>query len=221
MPPTPHLSFRSPVVDALPSFQVQATPSGDIYVVVPAGTVPKGRTPHTCKPRADDKRHFVVIGAGAAAATAVETLRQEGYAGRVTVVAKEDALPYDRTKLSKNMAIGVEEVALRSREYYTGTLGVELRMGEVVTAVDAAARTVTLEGGDVLAYDKLLCASGGPARTFRKPEGFVIPGAELGGIFPLRDSTHSAGIEAAVAAKGPGLAVVVVGSSFIGMEAAA
>lgn len=213
------LPSRSPVLDALQSYKVQVTPAGDIYVDVPAGKpVTKGRVPHMCKQSAAaDQRHFVIIGAGPAAATAVETMRSEGFQGRITIIAKERALPYDRTKLSKNMAVGADEVALRKPEFYPDALGCEVRLGATVTSVDPSTKTVILEGGERIAYDKLLCASGGPARTFRKPEGFVIPGAESGRIFPLRDSGHSAGIEKTVDALGKDLAVVIVGSSFIGM----
>ena len=175
-----------------------------------------------CKARpALDQRHFVIIGAGPAAAAAVETMRSEGFQGRITIVARESALPYDRTKLSKNMRLTVEEAALRPASFYTEALGVELRLGVAVASIDTALKTVVLEDGSVLPYDKVLCASGGPARTFRKPEGFVIPGAEAGNIFALREVGHAHAIESAVNALGPDTAIVIVGSSFIGMEAAA
>lgn len=89
----------------------------------------------------------------------------------------------------------------------------------------------------MIAYDAVLCATGGPARTFRAPESFTIPGADARNIFPLRDLAHAEGIERALAAKGSvqrsadgserlvtpagaDVSVVVIGSSFIGMEAA-
>ena len=211
------------MLDALTSYPVQVTAAGEIYVDVDVRQpVSRGRTPHMCKHAPSvDQRHFVIIGAGAAAATAVETMRSEGFQGRITMIAKEPALPYDRTKLSKNMAVTAEEVALRKPAFYPDALGVELKLGATVATVDTASREVVLAGGERIAYDKLLCATGGPARTFRKPEAFTIPGAEAGNIFPLRDCSHSEGIERAVATLGKDLAVVVVGSSFIGMEAAA
>lgn len=213
------------MLDNLATFGVQVTSDGDVYVTVPEGgakAVPSKVTPHMCKPHPNDQRHFVIIGAGPAAAAAVETLRGVGkFHGKITILAKEKALPYDRTKLSKNMAVAPEEIALRKPDFYTSELGCEVRLGVTVTSVDAEDRTVTLEGGEKVPYDKLLVASGGPARTFRKPEGFVIPGADLGRIFPLRESGHSEGIESTIAALGTDLAVVIVGSSFIGMEAAA
>jgi apoptosis-inducing factor 3 len=209
------------VLDAIATFPVQVTTGGDVFVTVPEKPVPSKVTPHMCKPHPNDARHFVIIGAGPAAAAAVETLRHGKFHGKITLVTKEAALPYDRTKLSKNMAIGAEEVALRTADFWRDELSVDVRLGAEVVNVDPEDRTITLASGEKLGFEKLLVASGGPARTFRAPESFVIPGADAGRIFPLRETAHSEGIEATVGALGVDAPIVIVGSSFIGMEAAA
>jgi NADPH-dependent 2,4-dienoyl-CoA reductase/sulfur reductase-like enzyme len=215
-----------PVVDKLATYKTKVAADGQILVEIPKGTtaVPsKGVAPRTCKhDPAADTRTFVIIGGGAAALAAIESLREHGYAGRIVLVSKEGALPYDRPKLSKNMALTPADVTLRNADWFA-RLGVELRLGETVTEVRPASRQVALAGGALLAYDKLLCCSGGYPRRFVAPERFVTPGADLRNVFPLRDLAHAQGIEAAIdAAGGPAACpVVIVGSSFIGMEAAA
>lgn len=90
-----------PALDAAPSFKVQVTPEGDIFVEVP-DRVPRGVPPAVASgPK--DPRHMLIIGAGPAGATAAETLRSNGFTGRITMLGLENAPPYDRTKLSKNM----------------------------------------------------------------------------------------------------------------------
>ena len=180
---------------------MEVSDDGRIYVTLPDTPAPMRVQPPFTPKSNRDTQSFVIIGGGAAAAAAVETLRSEGYTGRITMLVKEAAAPYDRTKLSKNMGVSdASELALRSNPaFYTETLGVTMRLGVEVSAVRPDAHEVELVGGEVLRYDKLLCATGGPARTFRKDvagEGFVIEGAQLNGIFPLREAVHAEGIEA-------------------------
>ena len=214
-----------PVLDAISSFPVTCSSNGGIYVKLPPPSVQTSqkRPPRLSKRVGSDARHFVIIGCGAAAAAAIETLRAEGFTGAITVVSKEATLPYDRTKLSKNMAYDdPKELQLRSAEFYAQA-DVRMLLGVTVTAVRSLEREVVLDTGDVLRYTALLCASGGPPRTFRKDrnEGFSIEGADLSNVFPLREISHSMSIEAAVASGGPVQNIVVMGSSFIGMESAA
>lgn len=128
-------------------------------------------------------------------------------------------MAYDRPKLSKSMAVKADEIMLRKESFYT-ELGVTLKLGVTATAVDAGKRSVTLDNGEVLRYDKLLCATGGAPRRFVAPEKFTTPGADLRNIFPLRDVGHAVQVEACASALDPTAPVVIVGSSFIGMEAA-
>jgi hypothetical protein len=177
------------VFDGIPAFKTHVTEGGDVYVELP-DRVPRQVTPHMCPASAADKRHFVIIGAGPAGLAAAETLRENGFAGTITLLAKENALPYDRTKLSKNMAVALEDIELRKAPFLQER-GITLRLGVSVTAVRPEAHEVVLSDGQTVRYTRLLCATGGPARTFKAPESFVIPGADLRNIFPLRDAVHA------------------------------
>lgn len=204
---------QPPGLDNLASFPVEIQ-GEDIYVELPE-PVPEQQVPKmvTYNPDAD-KRTFVVLGAGAAGMTAVETLRQQGFEGRIILISKETRLPYDRTKLSKKFLQGsASENSLpkRSCEFYQ-EYGIELQFGQAVTKVDPAARLVRLENGVEMNYDALLVATGGAAVELD------VPGSDLKNISKLRNFTDADElVEALEQAK----RAVVVGSSFIGMEVAA
>ncbi len=203
----------------------------DVFCDLPAKPIGKElqriTPPHKCSAAAatphGDSRHFVVVGAGPAALAAAETWRAEGFTGRITLLNKEPGLPYDRTKLSKDMSADRASCELRPRAWFTDAK-VTLREKSEVYAVKSAEKRVVLSTGEEIPYDSLLCASGGPARTFRQDanEGFFTPGAELGNIFVLRTVEQSLEAEAAIeAVVKSGGAIVIIGTSFIGMEAAA
>jgi apoptosis-inducing factor 3 len=155
----------------------------------------------------------VIVGAGAAGACAAETLRREGFQGRLLLLAPEGELPYDRPNLSKDYLAGnapEEWIPLHPQDFYD-----EQRI-EIVTArataLDTAAKTVTLSDGSQISYGALVLATG--ADPVRLP----IPGADLPHVRLLRSLADSRGIiEAAKEAK----RVVVIGASFIGLEVAA
>lgn len=206
-----------PVLDAIPHYPCRV--DGDRVVVSVPEQMPRShkRPMAMCRARALDERHFVVLGGGAAGATAVETLRQEGYTGRITLVSAEKHLPYDRVKLSKNMAMTAADVELRSEAFYSDH-GVQVLLGHAATRVDPATKTVELDSGSTLRYDRLLLATGGRCRAFREGERGAVPGAALRNVFTLRTLEDAQAINAVVAEHSN---VVVVGSGFIGMEAAA
>lgn len=219
-----------PICDALHNFQTTVS-GGQVYVDLPLKdgkvVVPRKRTPKMACRGTDDARHFVVVGGGPASAVAVETLRSEGFTGKITMVTKEPELPYDRTALSKSFTpTGDNEPQLiRSREFYD-KLNVNLALGTTATGLDPTEHSVSLKGPSgeeetVMQYDKILVATGGDARAFVPKEGFSISGSTLRGIFVLRDAGDVRSITTALALGSPGKKVVVVGSSFIGMEAAA
>lgn len=219
--------------DKLPTFPV-VVQGGNVYVTLPSGSTAASltrETPHMCPASASDGRHFVIVGAGPAGLAAAETLRCEGFGGRITLLNRETGVPYDRTLLSKNMEVSTEDddgaaMNLRSPQWLASK-GITIQEGVTVTALDTGNRTLALAGGGTLGpYDALLCATGGPARTFRADAGEPgpppIPGAELPGIFPLRTAHHGAALAAAAAtAIAAGAPILIQGSSFIGMEAAA
>lgn len=183
------------------------------YVDIPeTGDLSLPMVPHMCPTESTDPRNFVIIGAGPAGQACAETLRQEGYTGKITMLTREAvAEPYDRIKLSKDMSVPHTKIALRSSEFYRNN-GIAIRTNTTVKGVSTNDKVLTLDSGETIKYDKLLCATGGPPR--------LLPGAEkFSNIFPLRDVSHSAGIHQALTTIVKPH-VVIIGSSFIGMEAA-
>jgi len=158
---------------------------------------------------------FVIVGAGQAAATAVESLRREGYAGRLVVVGAEVELPYQRPPLSKKYLAGempLERLTIKPASFYEHA-GAELVTGTRATRIDRAAHELALENGAILKYDRLLLATGST------PRRIAVPGSELGGLYYLRTAADAVAIRAELAA--PARRVVVVGGGYIGLEVAA
>jgi NADPH-dependent 2,4-dienoyl-CoA reductase/sulfur reductase-like enzyme len=157
-------------------------------------------------------KSVVVVGASLAGLRAVETLRREGYEGRLTLVGAEPHLPYDRPPLSKELLAGDwehDQVVLRKVPYED--LDLELRLGVAATALDVGARTVTLASGMELGFDGLVIATGSTPRT--------LPGQPpLDGVFTLRTIDDCHAIRERLDA---GARVCVIGAGFIGAEVAA
>jgi 3-phenylpropionate/trans-cinnamate dioxygenase ferredoxin reductase subunit len=157
---------------------------------------------------------FVIIGANLAGGAAVSTLRDEGFDGRIVLVGDEPDPPYERPPLSKGYLRGEETfdgTLLRPRDWYADN-GVDLRLGLRATNVDPSSRTVDLEGGERVAYDAALVATGGANRRLS------VPGHQLEGIYELRTRADADRIRTEAVA---GRAAVVVGAGFIGSEVAA
>jgi 3-phenylpropionate/trans-cinnamate dioxygenase ferredoxin reductase subunit len=158
---------------------------------------------------------FVLIGGGLAGAKAAETLRSEGFEGRVVLVAEEPEVPYERPPLSKGYLLGNDERE-KARVHEPGWYeenDVELRTGTPAVALDVAGRRVELGSGESLAYDKLLLATGSAARRL------AVPGADLDGVRYLRTLADSDRLLADL--RDGGRRVVVVGAGWIGLEATA
>jgi 3-phenylpropionate/trans-cinnamate dioxygenase ferredoxin reductase subunit len=154
----------------------------------------------------------LIVGGGAAALAAVETLRSQGYAGALTMVCDEPELPYDRPPLSKQVLTGAwdaERTRFREAAHYAD-LGVRLVRGRA-GALDVDARTVYLSDGYPLRFDGLIIATG--VRPRRLPAGH-----ELAGVHVLRDHPDVAALRAAFAGTPR---VVIVGGGFLGLEVAA
>jgi 3-phenylpropionate/trans-cinnamate dioxygenase ferredoxin reductase subunit len=157
---------------------------------------------------------FVIVGAGQAGGTAAAVLREEGFAGTVTLIGAETHPPYERPPLSKQYLRGelpFEQTLVRPAGFY-GEQGVQALFGVRATRVDPAARVVELAGGERVSYDKVLIATGGRNRRF------AVPGRDLEGVYDLRTVGDADRIRAAIA---PGRRAVVVGMGFIGAEVAA
>ena len=161
----------------------------------------------------NDQTH-VIVGAGLAGAKAAETLRQEGFDGRVVLVGAEDERPYERPPLSKDYLrgeVGREKVYVHDEGFYAEH-DIELRPGRTVAGLDTSSREVELDGGERLRYDRLLISTGA------EPRRLSIPGAGLEGIHYLRSVQDSDVLRERLDRGG---SVVVVGAGWIGAEVAA
>ncbi len=156
----------------------------------------------------------VLLGAGAAGAAAAEALRRLGYAGPVTLVGDEPPSPIDRTNLSKDYLAGTapeEWVPIRPESWWRAR-DVSLAVDDPAVSIDTARQTVTTRSGRLLGYGALLVATGA------EPVRLSVEGASLPHVFAIRSLADS---RAVIAAAAKGRRAVVVGSSFIGLEAAA
>lgn len=161
-----------------------------------------------------DSSAVVIVGGGPSGATCAETLRSEGFHGRITLVAREKYLPYDRIKVSKiGTATEIEKLQVRSPEYYQGN-NINVLTGVEATKVETAEKIVHLSNGTKLAYTALYLATGA------KPRVPDIPGIGLKNIFTVRDFQDSVDILSTLGADAD-KDVVVLGLSFIGLESAA
>jgi 3-phenylpropionate/trans-cinnamate dioxygenase ferredoxin reductase subunit len=157
---------------------------------------------------------FVIVGGGLAGAKAAETLRSEGFDGRVVLLGEEPVRPYERPPLSKEYLRGeksFEDAAVHSAGFYAEQ-GIELRTSAAVRALDLAAKEIILASGERIAYDRLLLATGSV------PRRLSVPGAQLDGVLTLRTLADADALAARIR---PGAKVVVVGAGWIGSEVAA
>jgi len=170
------------------------------------------------KPRravtADAPRRIVIVGGGGAGFAAAEMLRRRGYGGGIVMLSADSAAPVDRTNLSKDYLAGSapeEWVPLRPDDFYAADR-IELHLGTEVTSIAVKAREVATADGKTFGYDRLLLATG--AEPVRLP----IPGADQVNVHTLRSLADSRAIvDIAKSAR----RAIVIGASFIGLEAAA
>jgi 3-phenylpropionate/trans-cinnamate dioxygenase ferredoxin reductase subunit len=157
---------------------------------------------------------ILIVGAGQAGAQAVDTLRREGFEGRLVLIGDEPHLPYQRPPLSKQFLAGemaAERLPFRHQAFYEQHR-VELKLGLPALSIDPKARRVTLADGQALSYDRLLLSTGARSRPL------TCPGAHLPGIHYLRSI---ADVDAIRKGLRPGARVVIIGGGYIGLETAA
>jgi 3-phenylpropionate/trans-cinnamate dioxygenase ferredoxin reductase subunit len=157
---------------------------------------------------------FIIVGGGLAGALAAETLREEGFDGRITLLGEEPHRPYERPPLSKDYLQGKadrDSIFAHPEPWYADH-AVELRLGTAVTSLDPASRTVTTASGVQLGYDKLLLTTGST------PRRISVPGADLDGVRYLRSVDDSERIKAGFA---HAHRVAIIGAGWIGLETGA
>jgi 3-phenylpropionate/trans-cinnamate dioxygenase ferredoxin reductase subunit len=157
---------------------------------------------------------ILIIGGGQAGAQAIDTLRKEGFGGRLVLIGDEPQLPYQRPPLSKKYLCGemaAERLLFRHQSFYDEHR-IELKLGTRAVRLDAGARQVGLAGGETLTYDRLLLCLGAESRRL------TCPGAELAGVHYLRGLADVAPIQTGFK---PQARVVIIGGGYIGLETAA
>ena len=156
--------------------------------------------------------NIVIVGAGQAGASAILELRGNKYEGKITLIGDESHLPYERPPLSKDVILKPEDTKIEIlSEQKLADLGVEAIRGNGVAKINAEAKTVELLNGDVVAYDKLLLATGGAARR--------LPNFDALGkhVYTLRNLEDS---QALVPVLQAGRRIILIGGGVIGLELA-
>ena len=157
---------------------------------------------------------IVVVGGGQAGAQAIDTLRREGFKGRLVLVSDEPHLPYQRPPLSKKFLSGElksDRLLYRQQAFYDEHR-VELKLGASATSLDPRTHRLGLSDGEHITYHRLLLCTGAV------PRRLCCPGADLGGVHYLRGISDVEGIRRGLK---EGARVVIIGGGYIGLETAA
>jgi 3-phenylpropionate/trans-cinnamate dioxygenase ferredoxin reductase component len=157
---------------------------------------------------------FVIVGASLAGAKAAETLRSEGFEGRVVLIGEEELRPYERPMLSKEYLRGekpAEKLYVHDEDFYDKQ-DIELLTGTHVQSLNHGAHEITLGDGSSMPYTRLLLSTGAT------PRRLSLPGADLPGVAYLREMRDSDALRTSIKAASR---VVVIGAGWIGSEVAA
>ncbi|MDN7700617.1 FAD-dependent oxidoreductase [Burkholderia semiarida] len=199
---------RAPALDGLPCWRVERRDGRAVVLDArPAAVPPALKTSGL-------PASVVIVGGGAAAIAAAVTLRQEGYPHAITLLSADADPPYDRPNLSKDYLAGTAQadwLPLRAPSFYTDQR-IDVRCNTRVARIDPAQRAVELADGSRIEYGALLLATGA------EPNRLNVPGADLPHVCMLRSR---ADCDALIRTLKTARRCVVVGASFIGLEAAA
>ncbi|EPE30449.1 FAD/NAD(P)-binding protein [Glarea lozoyensis ATCC 20868] len=201
---------NAPAIDALPSFELSEK-SGGVYVTGEESAIKNSRRKPKLRVNGKAPEKVVVVGGGSGALGAIEALREGGFTGGITMISSEGHTPYDRTKLSKALIDDHSKIALRDEDWFKDA-SVDV-VYDQVTDIVFDGKKVATKSGNSFSYTKLILATGG------SPKNLPLPGfKDLGNIFLLRTIPHVKEIVSAIGSKNK--KIVVIGSSFIGMEVA-
>ncbi|KAL9006872.1 MAG: hypothetical protein Q9188_000403 [Gyalolechia gomerana] len=201
----------APALDALAKFEVYER-SGAVYIKGEEATIKASRRNPNVKCAAQGPEKVVVVGGGSGTIGAVQALREQDFKGEITIISREPNLPLDRTKLSKALIADKSKLEWRSQDWYDSAS--IATVSDEVSGVDFNSKSVSTKSGKSFPYTKLILASGGT------PKALPLPGfKDLSNIFLLRTVSDVQAILGAVGEE-KGKNVVIIGSSFIGMEVA-
>mmetsp|Transcript_2065 Transcript_2065/g.4735 ORF Transcript_2065/g.4735 Transcript_2065/m.4735 type:complete len:622 (-) Transcript_2065:1688-3553(-) len=206
-----------PGFNSLKKYPARVSSTGDVIVSVSEDKLEQLSASRVsglmAKRDPENSQTFVIVGAGAAGQAAAETLRKDGFTGRIVLISNEGYLPYDRVLLSKNLKGEPSKFALRPASFFE-EYGIELKLNTQVTQVSDATKTVKTADGAEIAYDKLLVATGAASR---------VPGPFKGAVKNIKNVNtirSAADYEKVTKSVGSAQSVVIVGASFLGLEAA-
>ncbi|EPS30927.1 hypothetical protein PDE_05880 [Penicillium oxalicum 114-2] len=201
----------APALDALKKFDIFER-GGAVYIRGTEADIKGGkRNPVGKCSVSNAEEKVVVVGGGSGTLGLVQSLRELKYPGSITIISKEPEVGIDRTKLSKALIADPEKIMWRPREWFKEA-GIEV-VNDEVTSVDFSGKSVKTASGSTVSYTNLVLATGGQPRSLPLP-GFRDN--ELSNVFTLRFVSDVKAILAA--AEGSKKNIVIIGSSFIGME---
>jgi 3-phenylpropionate/trans-cinnamate dioxygenase ferredoxin reductase subunit len=160
-----------------------------------------------------ERSGIVIVGGGQASSQLAASLRERGYSEKVTIVATESVLPYQRPPLSKAFLKGdatTQSLELRTEKFYAKN-AIDILLSETATAICRKERSVQLQSGSAVSYDHLVLATGSNNRRL------TVPGSDADGIFYLRSIADAEAIKTWLR---PSMKVVVIGAGFVGSELA-
>jgi apoptosis-inducing factor 3 len=203
--------LEPPSIQSLVKYETKI--SGDDIIIMLPEELETARVPEMTKSDKETLDEVLIIGAGASGYMAAQSLRENGYTGKIRMLTSEEKTPYDRPNLSKDYLAGSAEdewMPLRNDAFYD-EYGIEVIFNKTVKELYIEKNLLIFDDGMQLNFSKLIIASGGIPRKFE------LPGSELNNIYYLRSWQSSDEI---IKASESADDIVIVGGSFIGMEAA-
>ncbi|KAM6986119.1 apoptosis-inducing factor 3-like [Aplochiton taeniatus] len=198
-----------PGMDCLPCHKVKVE-NKKVYVSINKKAIRQSkRIKGMCRRRPDVNQTILLLGGGAASLVCAETLRQENFGGRIVMVTRDELLPYDKTRLSKVMDVESNSILLRRMEFFHD-YDIEVLLRKEALSVDTDKRTLTFGDGSFQYYDQLLISTGCRAKVLD------VPGCDLDNVKLLETPEDARQIHSACV----GRRIVIVGTSFVGMEIA-